>query len=336
MSTDRLSLLTRFGSDPIACSTLQDGLRFFEGDEGYVAYQRAFGVALSLGPPVGADQRALAGRYLDEVPRAALFYVSQSLAQSLPGFRAPMGHDRVLDLRDEATFAGDQVRSATRKATRAGFRVDELHLETASDEDRAWLKSVTDEALSRSVTPHEMRFLNRPMHYAPSGPQRVFALSLRNQRFGYAVIDPYFENGAVKGYLLNLLRFTRTSLWGVYLATVEALSRELLSEGVGELSLGFCPLSQLDLSTASAILRPELRYLEKTCARSDYFTRLFAMKSQFAGRWQPRFLVSTVPLLTPHVLALISLMGVPVREVFAEKLGTWWQSRVAAPALLAT
>jgi lysylphosphatidylglycerol synthetase-like protein (DUF2156 family) len=316
--------LHRFGADPIAVSTVQPGLRYFDTELGYVAYQRSFGVCLSLGGPICAprDEVALAKRFLAEVPDAALFYVNDRLAREAGAltFRTALGADRVLDLTRGDTFASPSAKAAARKAARAGFSLELLCVDGGSDEDREFLKRVSASALERSVVPFEMRFLNRPMSYASSGPSHVFALALKGRRFGYAVIDPYFENGEIKGYLLNLLRFEPTSLWGVYLATVQAIAARLAAEGIGELSLGFCPLAQLDYGRTSAVMRPQLRFMEKRYAQTDYLSRLHAMKSELDGRWASRWLVTRTPQLVTPFLAFLELTGVEVWKLAREAL----------------
>ncbi len=320
----RLELIKRHGGDPIAVSTLQPGLSYFDTPQGYVAYQRAFGVALSLGGPVCApgEEIEVARAFLAEVPDAALFYVGEELAHSIHGltFRTSLGSDRVLDLTRADTFDSPAAKSAARKADRAGFHLEALCLDGACAEDRAFLERVSATALQRSVVPFEMRFLNRPMSTHTSGPSHVFALVQKGRRFGYAVIDPYFEQGEIKGYLLNLLRFEPTSLWGVYLATVQALATRLAAEGIRELSLGFCPLAELDLSHSSAVMRPQLRWLQKRYAKIDYLSRLFQMKRELAGQWATRWLVTRTPQLVTPMLAFLELTGVPLWQLARERL----------------
>jgi lysylphosphatidylglycerol synthetase-like protein (DUF2156 family) len=322
--SDRSQWLEQFGADPIAVSTVQPGLSYFDTGLGYVAYQRAFGVALSLGGPVCAPghETELTRRFLSEVPSSALFYVNESVARAADGltFRSAIGSDRVLDLTRADTFDSPSAKAAARKAARAGFSLELLCVDSASDEDRAFLERVSASALERSVVPFEMRFLNRPMSYATSGPSHVFALALKGKRFGYAVIDPYFENGEVTGYLLNLLRFEQTSLWGVYLATVQAIAARLAAEGVRELSLGFCPLSQLDITGSSALMRPQLRWLEGRYGNVDYVARLRGMKSELRGEWRSRWLVTRTPQLVTPFLAFLQLTGVEVWKFAREQL----------------
>lgn len=320
----RVEWIRRFGVDPIAVSTVQPGLSYFDTELGFVAYQRSFGVSLSLGGPVCAPEHevALARRFLAEVPDAALFYVKGSLARAVGGFtfRTALGSDRVLDLTRTDTFASPAAQAAARKAARAGFTLELLNVDAASQEDRQFLKRVSSSALERSVVPFEMRFLNRPMSYVTSGPSHVFALALKGRRFGYAVIDPYFERTEIKGYLLNLLRFEPTPLWGVYLATVNAIATRLAAENVAELSLGFCPLAQLDIAGSSTVMRPQLRWMEKQYAQTDYLARLHQMKSELRGDWKSRWLVTRTPQLVTPFLAFLELTGVEVWKLARERL----------------
>lgn len=311
------------GRDPIAMSATQPGLSYLRTARGVIAYERAYGSALSLGGPICAeeDELPLASEFLRKVRGASLFYVPDALALADHGmYRASLGCDRVLDLDRADTFDAAPVKAAVRKAAKAGLRLSELDFERASDFDLFDLARINEAALKKSVVPFEMRFLNRPMHPSPA-LSRLFFLESKNERFGYAVLDPYFERGEVKGYLLNLIRFGPTSIWGVYMAVVHALATQLREEGVGELSLGFCPLAELDLENTSAVLRPQLKWLAKQASGADYFKRLREMKSQFNGRWVRRWLVTRSPQLVTPLLSFLKLTGVPVGTWLREQLG---------------
>jgi lysylphosphatidylglycerol synthetase-like protein (DUF2156 family) len=236
-------------------------------------------------------------------------------------WRASIGCDRVLDLERADTFEAAPVKAAARKAAKAGLKLEELDFERATDFDLFDFARINEAALKKSVVPFEMRFLNRPMHPSPALSRVFFLESAKEGRFGYAVLDPYFERGAVKGYLLNLIRFGPTSIWGVYLAVVHALATRLKEEGVRELSLGFCPLTGLDLERTSPVLRPQLKWLAGKAEGADYFKRLREMKSQFNGRWVGRWLVTRSPQLATPLLSFLKLTGVPVGAWLKEQLG---------------
>jgi hypothetical protein len=101
------------------------------------------------------------------------------------------------------------------------------------------------------------------------------------------------------------------------MSAVEALGRRLASEGVEELSLGFCPLAELDFESTSWLMRPQLRWLQRRCGTTDYCARLYEMKRQLGGEWRTRWLVTRTPQLLTPLLALLQLTGVDVlREAF--------------------
>ncbi|MFT3837479.1 MAG: phosphatidylglycerol lysyltransferase domain-containing protein [Myxococcaceae bacterium] len=311
------------GRDPIAMSATQPGLSYLQTAHGVIAYERAYGSALSLGGPICAAEHEveLANEFLRKVRGASLFYVPDAIALADHGrYRASLGCDRVLDLDRADTFDAAPVKAAVRKAAKAGLKLSELDFERASDFDLFDLARINEAALKKSVVPFEMRFLNRPMHPSPA-LSRLFFLEARNERFGYAVLDPYFESGQVKGYLLNLIRFGPTSIWGVYMAVVHALAAQLREEGVRELSLGFCPMSELDLENTSPVLRPQLKWLAKQAEGAEYFKRLREMKGQFNGRWVRRWLVTRSPQLVTPLLSFLKLTGVPVGSWLREQLG---------------
>jgi lysylphosphatidylglycerol synthetase-like protein (DUF2156 family) len=311
------------GRDPIAMSATQPGLSYLQTAHGVIAYERAYGSALSLGGPICAAEHEaeIAEEFLRKVRGGSLFYVPDSIAFGDHGmYRVSLGCDRVLELDRADTFDAAPVKAAVRKAKKAGLTLEEIDFAQASDFDLLDIARINQEALKKSVVPFEMRFLNRPMHPSPA-LSRVFFLQAKGERIGYAVLDPYFEGGEVKGYLLNLIRFGPTNIWGVYMAVVYALAERLREEGVRELSLGFCPLTGLDLENSSPLFRPQLKWLAKQAEGADYFKRLREMKSQFNGRWERRWLVTRSPLLVTPLLSFLKLTGVPVGSWLKEQLG---------------
>lgn len=262
----RADLVVQHGDDPIAFSTLQDGLRYCETSYGYIAYQRIWGIDISLGPPIAApsDRAALVERFLRHSRRPLFCYLRaaeaaqvHAIAGAGPGRRlhlAGMGLDRYLDgaaLQDPAAIS-KPLRGARRHAQKADFSVEPIEPAALSPSQRQALAAITAAYLAHSQLPYEMRFLNRP--FAPTaadlGPprERLYLLSGRpsgrsaRELFGYAVLNPWFSAGRVAGYLLDIVRCRPTRQWGVYLALVDRLQQDLDQQGVAQLSLGFCPL----------------------------------------------------------------------------------------------
>jgi len=320
----RAELFRAHGADPIAYSTLQPGLDCFETSYGYVAYARAAGFALTLGPPVcaAADRGALIAAFLGAVKRPVFFYVLQDVAQlakELAGPRygiCPIGIDKVVSLAGSVD-ADAKVKSAVKKAKKAGLTLAEVK---PSQADRARLLQINEGYLQKSAVPVEMRFLNRPLSFEDDGLARLFLLKVGGETLGYASVDPYFERGTPKGYLLNLLRFGKTSLWGVYYSAVALLADALRAEGCRELSLGFCPLAGLDPAGCSRLLSAQVTWLAKRFSNVPYLVRLEEMKRAFPGATPQRYFVGSSPVVATTLVSLLRACGVPLTPIFRAQL----------------
>ncbi|HYI00639.1 phosphatidylglycerol lysyltransferase domain-containing protein [Hyalangium sp.] len=321
----RHDLVRAHGSDPISYSTLQPGLAYFETSFGYVAFQRAFGFELTLGPPVCAanDQAEMVQRFLRHSRRPLFFYVPRDVAELVKGlgggrFRVSgMGVDKVLTLDNPTAEVHTRVRGALKKAERGGFDVVEVHPSRLTGEERARLEAITRSYLQRSAVPVEMHFLNRPLTFDDDGLTRMFVLrqGAEARVFGYVVLDPYFNGGRIQGYLLNLIRFERTRLWGVYYSAVAMLSARLRGEGVQQLSLGFCPLVDVDTEGCSPVLARQVRWMERQLSGIEYLTRLRELKEAFPGLTPQRYFVTPSPWAVTTLLALLRACRVPFREI---------------------
>lgn len=363
----RADLVRMHGADPISFSTLQPGLRYCETSYGYIAYQRAWGIDITLGPPVAAaaDQAALIDRFLRTAKRPVFCYlraqdaarVAQTAASSMGPqtlYTARMGSDRLLST--HAVQAPDHalpkpLLGARKHARRAGFSMQRIEANDLTPPLLDRLAQITACYLQKSQLPYEMRFLNRPfdpndMRAAAAGSRTYL---LRQQQagsdppllFGYAVLNPWFHSDGVAGYLLDIFRCQPTRQWGVFYAVVDALCHELHREGILYLSLGFCPLHCASDSSAacapgtdtavscSSLLSAQIAWLEQHLAEVPYVQRLRELKTALPGISQPRYFVSHSPLALPAFVALMGACGVRLRSLMGPSL---WQSIAAARA----
>jgi lysylphosphatidylglycerol synthetase-like protein (DUF2156 family) len=319
--TDRAALVRRYGRDPIACSTLQPNLSYLETSYGFVAYRRVFGMEITLGAPVcdPGDRRELLRRFLGGARRPILCYVDADTLADADGLHAAgMGADKDVDL--DAPLPRP-VRSASRKARAAGFALEELDLASVDDATRTRLQTITRSFVARSQVPVEMVFLNRPLSLRPDGLRRVFALRQADGPFGYVVLNPWFRDGAVAGYLLDIIRFDKTRLWAVYLAVVAELCALLRAEGRG-LSLGFCPLWRVEAPplSQSRVLQAQMRWMARSLHDVEYVKRLHGMKALVPGPVRPRFFASFSRAALPSLVALVGACGIDLRTVFGPDL----------------
>ncbi len=358
----RADLVRLHGEDPIAFSTLQTGLLYCDTSYGYIAYQRAWGIDITLGPPVAAacDHAALYERFLRLHRRPVFCYLRAQSAQQVllagtgPAERrlhvAGMGVDRLLKTRSLGSAAASLPKpllGARKHARRAGFFLQAVNAEQLSLSLLLRLSQITHAYLQKSQLPYEMRFLNRPFALRDAQPQttcsRLYLLWQTWRRdedpqlFGYAVLNPWFREGAVAGYLLDILRCEPTRQWGVFYAVVDALCRELQQQGIDELSLGFCPLHQTQGSaiggseeptlSGSSLLAAQLDWLEKHLSAVPYVQRLRELKTSLPGVSCPRYFVSFSALALPAFVALMGACGVRLRSLVGASL---WQSIRAA------
>ncbi len=325
---DRAAAIRRFGRDPIACSTLQHGLDYFDASFGYIAFRHVLGMDITLGPPICSpdDQAELIDRFVRSRKRPILCYVDASTLDDaqLSGRKlhaAGMGVDKDVDLATILAEPTTAVRSASRKAARVGFEVREIDLRALDPRFAGRVESITRTFVARSQVPVEMAFLNRPMSLHPDGMRRVFALLREGEVFGYTVLNPWFRDGVPAGYLLDIVRFERTRIWGVYLATVRALAERLAHEGV-ELSLGFCPLWRVadPPCGGSSWLQAQMRWMERSLREVEYVKRLQGMKSLVPGPMRPRFFASFSRSALSAFVAVVGACGVGLRTIFGPDL----------------
>jgi lysylphosphatidylglycerol synthetase-like protein (DUF2156 family) len=320
--------------DLIACSTLQDGMEVFETSFGFWAHRRVLGMDITLGGPICApdDRPEMIRRFLSRSRRPILFYVREDLLRALDGTGlrcAGIGIDRHVDVEALLTRPARAVRGAVRKAGKARVSVEPLDLTALDHATRRRLEEITARYLAGAEVTREMTFLNRPMSLAADGMRRVF--TLRADRpgdhdgpggiFGYAVLNPIYEQGAVTAYLLDILRFEPTRLWGVWLSTVHALAARLAREGVG-LSLGFCPLHRVRPAPAGAspVLQAQIDWMVRYLSSAQYLRRLRELKELIPGPEEPRYLASFSRVGLVSLYAFMEAMGVGFGYLFGPDL----------------
>lgn len=346
MSAARTEHVRRCGQgDLIACSTLQEGLDVFETSFGFWAHLRVRGMEVTLGGPICApdDRPDMIRRFLAHARRPVLFYVREDLLRALDGAGlhcAGIGIDRHVAIDALLSTPDSQVRGAVKKASRARVHLEPLDLATLDRATRRRMDEITRRYLAGSEVTREMRFLNRPMSFVPDGMRRVFALHKHDREhdgmFGYAVLNPIYEAGRVTSYLLDILRFEPTRLWGVWLGTVHALAVRLATEGLG-LSLGFCPLHRVQPAPvgASRLLQAQIDWMVRYLSSTPYLRRLRELKDLVPGPQEPRYLATFSRLATVSVYAVVEAMGVGFDYLFGpgllEALADGVRNRLARP-----
>lgn len=183
--------------------------------------------------------------------------------------------------------------------------------------------------LARSRKP----ILNWPMRYTDPGPRRIYALEKFDREhqgmFGFAALNPIYDGGQHTGYLLDILRFEPTKLWGVWLSTVHALARDLGQRGE-QLSLGFAPLHRVRRAprAGSRTLQAQFDWMARGFANTQYVRRLRELKDAIPGPEEQRYVASYTRSAPTVFYAFARAMKVPFRLRLLEAIGQGMRTQI--------
>ncbi len=326
----RAELVRRFGAgDLIACSALQDGLSWMDCSYGAWPYRRVWGIDVTLGGPLcdPSDRPAMIERFLSRSRRPILCYLRDDVVRALDGAglaSAGMGVDKHVDLPAFLASPAKEVQGALRKSRRARFAMREIDLGTLDSRLRARLREINARYLAQAECTREMSFLNRPMSYEADGLRRVFLLEKHDREhdgaFGFAVLNPIFDRARTTGYLLDLLRFEPTRLWGVWPSAVHTLAAQLASEGM-QMSLGLAPLHRVrHPASASRVLSAQMDGLVRLVSSAAYLRRLRELKDLVPGAEEPRSFASFSRSVLTNVFAFLEALDVRFSYLFGPDL----------------
>ncbi|MBG8554589.1 phosphatidylglycerol lysyltransferase domain-containing protein [Hymenobacter guriensis] len=308
----RFETLRRCASDPNAYAALQPNLRYFDHPAGFLAYRRTLAGNVVLGDPIAgpAERTALLQAFLKQHPRSIFGYLSEDAAANLAQASArPMrfvriGTERCLDLTCPLAFSAS-TRGALKKAGKAQLSLAERNLAELSAAEREQLQAINQEFIRLSPAQKEIGFISRLLQFTHEPDVRFFVIQAGPERtpLGFCVLDPWYQDGGLKGYQLHQFRLLPTKIWGVFLSVVAMLAGQLQAEGYQCLSLGGCigPASGSQLLPASSVYDYCRDVTFRLIDRYHPLTNLSKSKHEFAGFDMPRYLAA------PHRLPLLPL-----------------------------
>lgn len=245
--TRRLELLKLYGSFSLAYTTLQPGIRYFDFEDGYIAYQR-FGKSVSvLGDPVARDPELGLGLFIDAFPEACFYVIGEASARFLAeqGFYLnAIGEEHLLSLESyKGTWSTHRsVRAQANIARRLGVLVLEGAPETASETQ---LRAVSEHWVRQKRRGKEQGFLTRPLLYHSEPGYRYFFAYVDGALVGYRFFAPIYESGKIVSYYSDIVRLLPEAPRGTSYLLADVALRTLKSEGVNSVSLGLSPFSNL-------------------------------------------------------------------------------------------
>ena len=307
------SAVRRWGHNPVAWLSLQDGIhRFWADSQAYVAYRVSRRVAVALGDPVAPPRRVSAvaaafHEFCDRHDWVSSFYeVERPEVYRRLGYRlVPIGSDAVV-LLATFTLAGRQsahLRRALHRSEREGVTFSFLPGPQAWDLEAEQLRNVSASWLRRGRGP-EMSFSVGTLETLQE-PEVTVGLA-HGQDGRLLAFVSWLPIPGRDGWCLDLMRRRPDATWGVMEALITKSLEEAKRRGLAEASLGLAPLALVGLAGSRRLGALRLLY-----GRLDRFRgsrSLRAFKAKFSPRWEPRYLAVPDAALLPEVLA--ALLGV--------------------------
>jgi lysylphosphatidylglycerol synthetase-like protein (DUF2156 family) len=247
----RFELFRRYGNFTMAYATLQPGMLYFHSRDGYLAYDRCWGVTFVLGDPVAPAENhaAIIEAFVGEHPRACFCQISHqtgAILDRLGWFVNEFGADMELDL-PTYEFTGpkkSKFRQAAHKIEREGYTIEER---TVADRDREALEALCASWLATKTVRREARFLVRPLAFGDEPEIRKFYLRGQDGSIvAFVAFDPICEGGEVIGYSPAIKRRAADAPTGAEEAICKFAIEQFRAEGMQTFRLGLLPLYDVE------------------------------------------------------------------------------------------
>ena len=240
-------LLESGTGDHLSFMTLWKSNRYFFHGDSYVAYRVSNGIALTLGAPVGRDISAEFERFASEQGWAVAWYsVNAQFADAHPQLkRLQVAEEAVLNC-ESVEFKGKKfqnVRTARNKAEKEGVSTRWTTWEELDIASIARISALSEDWVSDKALP-EMGFtLGSLEEMTVTGTRLLLAESADGTLHGVTSWMPVYENGAITGYVLDVMRRNEHGFKGVIELLISEAMLIAQSEGLAWISLSGAPLA---------------------------------------------------------------------------------------------
>jgi phosphatidylglycerol lysyltransferase len=326
-----VSLVERYGEHPASWVLLEGDKRYVTvpGTEGFVAYERRYGLRVLAGDPVAppSAHRVLLERARRRSVGRPVFAYSVT-ERAVPGYRAAgfglvcVGAEPTLDPARFSLAGGKRatLRAAVNHAMAAGLRVEELVPGAAgANATEAEVRAISREWLNGKGGA-SLGFLLGDAEPVAGSRKRWFVARSARGAEGFVTCNPVPARG---GWYVDVTRRRHDAPRGtIECLTVHAITT-FASEGAAVVSLGLSPLARLE--TGDAIARDSPRLRVQLAAAYDRvkvpydFRALQRYKAKYApDRWEPHFLAYTRgagEYLARLVLAIALMRAGDVRQM---------------------
>jgi len=255
--------LKQHGGEGIAYATLQAGMEYFIGENGYIAYTRVQHLMFARRPkrivfsdPVCSpgDLPDLIRSFLARDRRAAFGVISEPCAQVLRpmGFKVNcIGCEPLIPVQTYNTQGNwkelDLIKRARNEARRERITIREEDGPTLSRCQQELMALSAKWISSKKINDREIwLYARRPVFGHEEGVRKFVAYDLERQVVGFAFYDPMYRAGKVFGYSANIVRCDEQRFGRLATAIhLEAIDR-FKAEGIESLNLLLAPFERLD------------------------------------------------------------------------------------------
>ena len=240
-------LLEAGTGDHLSFMTLWKSNRYYFHGDSYVAYRVSNGIALTLGAPIGLDISAEFERFAAEQGWAVTWYsVSAQFADAHPQLkRLQVAEEAVLNC-ESVEFKGKKfqnVRTARNTAAKEGVSTRWTTWEELDIASIARISALSEDWVSDKALP-EMGFtLGGLEEMMVTGTRLLLAESADGTLHGVTSWMPVYENGAIAGYVLDVMRRNEHGFKGVIELLISEAMLIAQSEGLAWISLSGAPLA---------------------------------------------------------------------------------------------
>ena len=323
------TLLKTHGGSTLAWMTLWPGNRYWfsGGGRSYVAYRLDFGVALTVGEPVGpADElagtvRQFAAWCMENGLQPCFYSVGErvrAIAAADGCFSLEVAEETVLDL-EHLEFRGrkfQDARTALNKARKLGIHAEWTTYRQAPPAVLDQLRAISEEWVADKGMP-EMGFTLGGLEEVDDPEVRVL-LAVDGNRTVHGVTSwlPVYRDGQVRGWTLDFMRRRDSGFPGTMDFLIASAALSLKDEGVGFLSLSGAPLARAEAppgqqTGSPAVLDRVLDRLGSTLEPVYGFRSLLAFKAKFQPRYEPLYMSYPDPAALPAIANALARAYLP-------------------------
>jgi lysylphosphatidylglycerol synthetase-like protein (DUF2156 family) len=303
--------LQQHGREGIAYATLQEGMEYFIGETGYIAYtrvrhplfaRRAKRIAFSDPICAPEDLPALLRSFLARDGRAAFCIISEQCAEVLRpmGFKVNcIGYEPLLPIQTYNSEGNwkelDLIKRARNEARREGITIQEkdgASLNLQQQELRAlssrWIRS-------KKINDREIwLYARRPVFDHEEGVRKFVAYDKEGRVAGFVFYDPMFREGRVFGYSANIVRCNEQRFGRLATAVHMVAVEKFKAEGIELLDLLLAPFAKLECGHFNDDLCAKLFFkLSSRFGNHIYnFRGLSFHKSKYRGQERPLYYAS--------------------------------------------